>query len=74
MEFPRAHRVQHVFSQHQVFDVGFGNHHALRASKAFDAAHVKIPFDFFVHSANGLNVTLLIDGSGDGDVLPQRES
>src|SRR5260370_1262887 len=47
---------------------------ALGAGDPFDPADEKNSFDFFVHPADGLNITLLVDRAGHGDVLAQRQS
>ena len=65
---------QNILAQHQIFHVGLRHHHALRAGEALDAADVKEAFDFFVHAADGLNIALLVDGAGHGDVLTQRQA
>src|SRR5205807_2622180 len=37
-------------------------------------AHIKEALDLFVYSANRLNIALLVDRAGHGDVLSQRQS
>ena len=48
--------------------------HALRAGEAADAADVVETFDLFVHAADGLDLALLVDRAGDGDVLAQGQA
>src|SRR6266850_1758198 len=74
VEFSGADSFQNVFAEHQVFDVGFRHHHALRAGESLNPADVIKSFDLFVDAADGLNISLLIDGTSHGDVLPQRQS
>src|SRR5882757_10225838 len=69
-----GHSLQNVFAEHQVFDVGCRHHHALGPGEAFDAADVKEAFDFFVHAADRLNVALLVDGTGNGNVLAEGQA
>src|SRR6202040_397066 len=72
VEFAGRYSIQNIFAEHQVFNVGGGDHHALAAGQPLDTADTEISFNFFVHSADGLNVTLLIHRAGHRDVLPQR--
>src|SRR6266436_4618683 len=65
VEFPGGDGFQNIFAEHQVLDVGFRHHHALRAGESLDAADVIKSFDFFVDATDGFNISLLIDGTGD---------
>src|SRR5215831_5341381 len=64
---------EHVVAEHQVLNVGRRNQHALRTGEALDAADVEEALDFFVYSADGLYVALLVHGAGDGEVLTQGQ-
>src|SRR5262249_40281382 len=64
---------ENIVTQHQVLYVGRGNQHALRTGKALDAANVEETFDLFVYAADGLNIALLVHGTGNREILPQRQ-
>ncbi len=57
--------------EHQVRHIGGRHQHALRPAEADRFAHAVKAFDFFVHSANRLHLAILIDRSGDRQILPQ---
>jgi hypothetical protein len=66
----RAASLDHVFAQHEVLHVRFGNEHTLGAREAARSADIEKAFDFLVHARNRLNLPVLIDGPGDRKVLP----
>ncbi|VTR65774.1 hypothetical protein DESC_370143 [Desulfosarcina cetonica] len=61
--------IDDTFLEHQVFYVGGRNHHALAAVQPLALAHVEETLDLLVDSADGLDLPLLVDRSGDGDAL-----
>src|SRR5579863_374978 len=73
VKFLASDSIEDIFTQHQVLNIGRRNHHALGSGQAFDAAHIEEAFNFFVYPANRLHVALLVHGTGDGNVLPQRK-
>ena len=60
--------------EHQVGDVGARQQHALRAAQADRLAHAIEAFDFLVGAADRLHRAVLIDRTGDGQVLAQRHA
>jgi len=47
VEFSGGDSFQNIFAEHQVFDIGFRHHDALRAGESLDPADVKKPFRSF---------------------------
>lgn len=72
-EFVRRTRLDHIAPQHQVLNVGLWNEYALSAGEAAFLADIEEAFDFFVHSADRLHFSLLIDRAGHRKVLTQRK-
>ena len=63
------HRFNHVIVQHQISDIGYRNQHALCAGQSPFSAKCKEPFDFLVYTADGLNLTLLVNRAGYRQIL-----
>ena len=63
------YRIHDVVAQHQVFHVLTGDHDALRAGQTLRFAHIEKSFDLLVYASNGLNLAVLVDGSGYGNPL-----
>ena len=60
---------RHVRPQHQISHVFNREDHALLARQSLGAADIKEALNLVIDSTDGLNVTLLVDRAGDGDVL-----
>ena len=69
MELAGGHGLNNFSFEHQVLNIGFGNHHPLMAPKTLGFAYFEKPFDLFVHAADGLNFTFLVDRTGNGNAL-----
>ena len=74
MELLLSDRLDDLFPQHQIRDVLHRDHHTLVAGEAPRFAHVVEAFDLEIDPPDGLNFSLLIDGPGDGNVLPERQA
>src|SRR5215813_7877215 len=70
---PLADRINHFFSQHQIFYARRRHDDSLLAAQSPGFADFEEAFDLLVHSADRLNLTQLIDRPGDGQVLPKRQ-
>ncbi len=73
MKFLGRNGFEEIFTKHQIFDVGCGDHYALRAGQTLNAANVEEAFDFFVYASDSLNVALLVHRTGYRDILAQRQ-
>ena len=60
-------------AEHQIAHIGLGNQHPLLTGQAALHAHVEKAFDFLIHPTDRLDLTPLVDGASDGQVLPQRQ-
>ena len=70
VKLPALHRRRHFGLKHQVVDVGARHHHALGTGQSNHLAQPVEAFDLFVGAADRLHVAVLIDRSGDRQVLP----
>jgi len=65
VELALGYGFDHFFAQHQVVHVFRRDQHALISGETFHFADIVEAFDFLVHAAHRLNVSLLIHGAGD---------
>ena len=72
MELSFLNGLQNVFPQHQRADIGSRNNNALVPSQAAMFAHVKETFDFFIGAADRLNLAKLVNRTGYGNILLNR--
>ena len=73
MKFSFVNSIQDVFAQHQVLYVGTGDNHALVSGETAMTANIKESFNLFINAANGLDFTKLVNRTGNGNVLFNRE-
>ena len=57
----------------QIFDVGLGNHNTLFSGQTTLFTEIEESFDLVGHAADGLNLTLLVDGPSHGQILADRK-
>ena len=74
MKFLFLHRFIHFFAQHQFINILYRNNNALCAAQPACFAHVVKSFDLQIYAADRLNLTFLIDRSGYGNILPDRNA
>ena len=72
MELSFLNGLQNVFPQHQRADIGSRNNNALVPGQAAMFAHVKETFDFFIGAADRLNLAKLVNRTGYGNILLNR--
>ncbi len=65
MEFPLGHGLHDFVFEHQVLDVGAWDQHRLLSGKATELADIKESLNLFIDRADGLDLAVLIDRSGD---------
>ena len=73
VELARAHGGDHILAQHQMLDVGSGNHDPLLTREATRLAQVEEAFYFLVNAADCLYLSMLVHGAGDGQRLAQGD-
>src|SRR5512143_635658 len=71
-ELPLSHGSDHFLLEHEVLHIELRDDHALVAREPPVLAYAEEPFDLLVHTADRLDLALLADRAGDGDVLPDR--
>ena len=69
VEHPIGNRLLHVLAEDQVPDVAVRDADALVSGQAHFPADVEEAFGLLVDAADGLDLSPLVDGAGDGDVL-----
>ncbi len=69
VKLPLFNGLHHIRAQHQISQIGSRYQNTLVSSHSFEAADIKETFDLSVNTANGLDLTILIHGSGYGDTL-----
>jgi hypothetical protein len=69
MEFPFLHRLHDVLSQHQVTEVEMRDHHSLPSCQSLRPADIEESLDLLIDSTDGLDLSLLVDRSGNRDRL-----
>ena len=69
VEFPRLDGLDHVGPEHQVLDILMRDDDALGPRQSLGAANLVESLDLLVDAADGLDLALLVQGPGDGDVL-----
>ena len=74
VEFPRLDGLDHVGPEHQVLDVLVRDDDALGPRQSLGAANLVESLDLLVDAADGLDLALLVQGPGDGDVLAEGEA
>ncbi len=73
VELPFADGLDDVGPEHQVLDVLVRDDDALGSGQALGPADVEKALDLLVDAADGLDLALLVERSGDGDVLAERQ-
>ena len=68
------HGVHNLFTQHQVLDVVSRDDDAVTAIQSAALADLEEALDLFVDAANGLHLAELVDRSGHGQGLLQRQA
>jgi len=71
MEFSLRYGIDHFFSKHEILHILVWDDHTLISCQTFGLADFVESFDFFVHTTDGLDFTLLIQRSCDGDILAE---
>ena len=71
VELPFGHGLHDVLPQHQVLDVLVGHDDALGAGDPLGPADVEEPFDLLVDAPDRLDLALLVDRTGHGEVLAE---
>ena len=74
VELPGAHGIDHRAAQHQVARIAGRDEHALRARQPFGLAGAEETFNLLVDATDGLDLPVLVDRAGDGDVLADRDA
>ena len=72
MKFSASHGVYHLVTKHQILLVLMRNDDTLFSRESPRFADAEKPFDFLVHATDGLNFSLLINGTRNGEVLSDR--
>ena len=70
MELAGPYGIHDVLPQHQVPAISGGEEYALRARKPLGSTKIEEPFGFFGNTADGLHLAVLVDRTGDGEILP----
>ena len=73
MKLPGLHCINDILAQHEMADVGMWNHNPLITGKPFFPTDIKEAFNFLADTPDGLNLTVLIDRTGNGEVLSNRD-
>src|SRR5690625_2780099 len=71
VELTRLTGSHHILAQHQVLRIGLRDHHTLACQPRL-LTHVEEPLDLVVDAADGLDGTVLVDGAGHRQRLPER--
>ena len=74
MEFSVIHGFQNIFAQHQIRHIGARNNHAMLAGQSLTDADIEEALDFFVNTADRLNLAKLINRAGYGNALFNRNA
>ena len=74
VEAPGGYCLDHARRQHQVALVAGGDQHAVAAVQTVLYAQVEPAFDLFIQAAHGQYVAMLVERTGDGNVLQQRHA
>src|SRR5271154_2174345 len=74
MELAFGDRFDYFFAQHQVVHIFRGYQDPLISREAFHFADVVEAFDFLVHAADWLDISLLIYRAGDGQFLADGDA
>ena len=69
MELAVGDRLDDILAQHQAVDVGLRDDDALRAGQPLFLADVEEALDLVCCAADGLDLAVLVDRTGDGDAL-----
>ena len=72
VELSQANRFDNIVTQNEMLYIGSGDANALVTRKPLFTADIEKAFDFFIHAANGLDFSSLIDGTGQRQILSQR--
>jgi hypothetical protein len=69
-----AHGLHDILAQHQVRDIRAGNHDTLISRETSRMTQIEESFDLLIHSADGLDLSVLVDGAGHRERLAQRDT
>src|ERR1700726_403760 len=74
LEFAGRNGIDHIIPQHQVFNIFRGDHDSLPPSESLHAADIVETFDLLIDSADRLDIPLLADRAGHGDLLADGQT